>query len=141
MRHGPVDVIVVQFPAGVQHGSLVRSLAEVADKGLVRIVDIVFLSKNPDGTLVVGEVDAVDSELGGLYADLDGDFGGLLSEDDLEAAAADLAPGTAAGVLVMEHLWARGLAAGLASAGGEVVSTTRIPAAEVDAAFTELEPA
>ena len=141
MRHGPVDVIVVAFPAGVQHGTLVQSLADVADKGLVRIVDLVFVSKNADGTLVVGEVDAVDPELGGLYTDLDGDFGGLLSEEDLEVAAAELEPGTAAGIVVMEHLWARGLAAGLASAGGQVVSTTRIPAAEVDAAFTELEPA
>lgn len=141
MRHGPVDVVVVQFPAGVQHGSLVEALTQVVDQGLIRIVDIVFLSKKPDGSLVVGELDAVDSELGGLYAELDGDYGGLLSDEDLAAAAADLPLGTAAGVLVMEHLWARGLAAGLASAGGEVVSTTRIPAADVDTAFTDLEPA
>lgn len=141
MRHGPVDVIVVAFPAGVQHGTLIQALTDVTDKGLVRIVDIVFVSKDADGTLVVGEIDTVDPELGGLYTDLDGDFGGLLSEEDLEIAAAELEPGTAAGIVVMEHLWARGLAAGLASAGGQVVSTTRIPAAEVDAAFTELEPA
>lgn len=137
MATGPVNVLVVGFVDGDFHGQMATALADLIDRGLVRIQDLVFISKDAEGNVTAVELDAL-GDTADQYARLDGEIGGLLSEADLAHAGADLAPGTAAAVLVWENLWSRDFTAALSSAGGTVLGFHQIPADDVDAAFAAL---
>ena len=139
MVYGPVDVLVVRFEQGQFHGQLAAALGDLVERGIIHIIDLVFISKDNDGNVSTLEIDGIDAEFGGAYSDLEGEYGGMLSEEDLEAAAEDLPPGFAAGLLAVEHVWARGLVTALRATGGEVVEQIRIPAADVEAAAAALE--
>ncbi len=137
MATGPVNVMIVGFANGDFHGQMATALADLIDRGLVRVIDLVFVSKDADGDVVAVELDALGNTAD-EYAALDGEIGGLLSDEDLAQAGADLAPGTAALLLVWENLWARDFQAALTSAGGTVLAFHQIPADDVDAAFAAL---
>lgn len=139
MRRGPVDFMVAEFRDGTFHGQLTSALAKLVDQGLIRIIDLVFISRDAEGELSSFEIDSLDTDAAEFYAGLEGEFGGLLSDGDLEAAAAELEPGSAAGLIVCEHLWAREFAEALDQAGGTVAALVRIPADDVDRAFADLE--
>jgi hypothetical protein len=138
MPLGPVDFLLARFEHGQFHGQMAEALADLVDKGIIHIIDLVFLRKEDDGTITTFEIDDL-GELGSAYDDLDGEAGGLLSEEDLLAAAEDLEPGTAAGLLVWENVWAQGFVEALRSAGGEVIAYDRIPAADIEDAFAGLD--
>jgi hypothetical protein len=139
MEIGPVEYILATFVDGKFRGEMAAALADLVDKGLIHIIDLVFISKDEDGSIIAQEIDALDGELDGSYATVQGEYGGLLSEADLALAAADLPPGTAAGLLVWENIWAKDFATALRNAGGEVVAYARIPAEDVELAFTGLD--
>src|SRR4051794_40248814 len=112
---GPVDWIVVEFPGSEFKGDIAASLADLVDRGTVRVLDLLILRKDDDGTLEVFELgDFGDDELGGLRAYETG-LAMLLSADDVAAVAEAVAPGSVAGLLVWENLWA----APFGSAGGD----------------------
>jgi len=138
MPLGPVDFLLARFEHGQFHGQMASALADLVDKGLVHIIDLVFVRKEDDGTITAFELDDL-GELGSAYDSVEGEAGGLLSEEDLQQAAAELEPGTAAGLLVWENLWAKDFADALRSAGGEVLAIERIPAAEIEAAYADLD--
>jgi len=137
MPLGPVDFMFATFEGGEFHGQMAKALADLVEKGLIHVIDLVFIRKEEDGALTVLEID----ELGDLalaYGDLDGEYGGLVSAGDLVEAAAELEPGTAAALLVWENVWAKDLADAMRSAGGQVLALERIPAEAVEASFAEL---
>jgi hypothetical protein len=97
----------------------------LVETGTVRILDLVFVSKDADGDVTVLEYDELDTGLG--YGDIDGEADGVMSDEDVELAAAALAPGSAALLIVWEDRWAAPLAAAIRRAGGELVDGGRVP--------------
>jgi uncharacterized membrane protein len=121
----PVEYIVIDFPGNRFDGSIVPALVDLVDKRTVRILDLVFVKKDDDGTVDCFEFDQLD-ELGDLGA-LDGDAGDVLSDDDVLALADDIPPGSSALFIVWEDLWAADLGRAVRNAGGEVLIGGRVP--------------
>jgi uncharacterized membrane protein len=121
----PVEYIVIDFPGNRFDGSIVPALVDLVDKRTVRILDLVFVKKDDDGTVDCFEFDQLD-ELGDFGA-LDGDAGDVLSDDDVLALADDIPPGSSALFIVWEDLWAADLGRAVRNAGGEVLIGGRLP--------------
>jgi hypothetical protein len=124
---GPVDYLVIEFPAGEQNftGEAAEELARLAESGTIRVLDLLILIKNEDGSVDALELDetpAVDA----LRA-LEADIAELLAADDVELLAAAMEPGSVAGVLVFENRWAAPFAAAARRAGGQLIASGRIP--------------
>ena len=124
---GPVDWIVVEFPGSKFNGTIAPHLTALVEKGLVNVLDLVFITKHPDGTLDVDEIEDLDaSELGELRS-LESRLATLLSADDVTAVAEAIEPGSSAALLVWENLWAAPFGAAVRHAGGQLVASGRIP--------------
>jgi hypothetical protein len=139
---GPVDYVVVEFPADTADfsGEMAAELTSLIDRGLVRVLDLLLLRKDRDGSVSVDELDEVDpTELGQLLA-LEADLGMLLAEQDVAEIGAVLEPGAVAAVLVYENRWAGPFASAVRRAGGQLVAEGRIPTQALLAAI-EAEPA
>ena len=124
---GPVDYMVVEFPAGASNftGEMVAELLALVDSGTIRVIDILILTKSEDGTTEAMELSDV-GELGELEA-LEAQLAELLAEDDVAHLAAAMEPGSTAGVLIWENLWAAPFAAAARRSGGQLIADGRIP--------------
>jgi hypothetical protein len=136
MPIGPVEYLVIGFPENRFTGAIVPALTELVESGTIHIIDLVFVSKDADGVVTSFEFDALE-ELA-PYAALDGEAGGLLSDEDIELAVDALEPNSSAALLVWEDTWAAPLAAALRDAGGVLLAGERIPHEIVQAALDEL---
>ncbi len=124
---GPVDYLVVEFPKGEANfnGAIVAELVKLVDAGTIRVIDIMLLTKDDEGTIDAMELsDAGD--LGDLVR-IEAELAELLAADDVAHLAAAMEPGTIAGVLVYENLWAAPFAAATRHAGGQLIADGRIP--------------
>ena len=124
---GPIDYIVLEWD-GEQPvtGEVMPQLVELVDRGIIRILDLAFIVKDQDGSVMAKDFGELAQQSDGL-ADFQGASSGLLGQDDLEAAAAALEPGRVAAVLVWENRWAAPVAVALRRSGGQLVATGRIP--------------
>ena len=125
---GPVDYLVVEFPADKANfsGEMAAELKSLVDRELVRVLDLVIMSKDLDGAVAVDELHEVDeSDLGQLRA-LEADLAMVLAEEDLEEIGKVLEPGNVAAVLVYENSWAAPFASSVRRAGGALVADGRI---------------
>lgn len=132
---GPVEFLLVEFPGSQFKGNIVPALKELVDAGIIRILDLVFVEKASDGSVVAVELTDTDSEVAAAFEALDGDVAGLLSEEDLELAAEELSAGSSAALLVWENVWASRLVHALRQADGKLLANDRIPADIVNAAI------
>ncbi len=122
----PLESIVIGFPANDFSGEIAAELAALLDAGLIRIVDLVFVAKGEDGSVVVLEVD--EHEQLSAFAALEGDVGGVIGPEDIEHAAESIVGGSSVLLIVWEDVWAQPLADALRRAGGELIEGLRIPA-------------
>src|SRR6185503_15912130 len=124
---GPVDYLVVEFPAGKSNftGEMATELVALVDAGTIRVIDVLILTKNEDGTVEATELSDID-ELGPLQA-VEAELAELLAEDDVKHLAAAMEPGSTAGVLIWENLWAAPFAAAARRSGGQLIADGRIP--------------
>jgi hypothetical protein len=124
---GPVDYVVVEFPAGASNftGEMAAELVALVDSGTIRLIDVLILTKNEDGTVEATELSDIE-ELGELQA-LEAQLAELLAADDVEHLAAAMEPGSTAGVLIWENLWAAPFAAAARRSGGQLIANGRIP--------------
>ena len=125
---GPVDYLVVEFPADKADfsGEMAAELTSLVDRELVRVLDLVILRKDRDGSVTRDELHEVDeSNLGQLRA-LEADLAMLLAEEDIEAIGKVLEPGSIAAVLVYENSWAGPFASAVRRSGGQLVADGRI---------------
>ena len=144
---GPVDYVIVEFPAGAQNftGEGADELLRLHDAGIIRVMDILILAKGEDGTVMAQELGDLD-DLGALGR-LEAELAETLAEEDVDNLAAAMEPGSIAGVLVYENLWAAPFASAIRRAGGQLIANGRIPiqaliaAIEADEAEAALEPA
>ncbi|RXZ47505.1 DUF1269 domain-containing protein [Agromyces fucosus] len=124
---GPVDYLVIEFPAGEADfsGEIAEELVRLVEAGTIRLIDAIVLTKDADGS-----VDAVEFEdledLGPLVA-LEAELAELLAAEDVEQLANAMEPGSVAGVIVYENLWAAPFAAAARRAGGQLIASGRIP--------------
>ncbi|GAA4799725.1 hypothetical protein GCM10023200_40750 [Actinomycetospora chlora] len=124
---GPIDYLVVEFPPGSATGEGMPLLVDLVDRGLIRILDLVFLRKDADGAVTTVEIADLDGDGSLDLAVFHGAASGLLDGDDLAEAGAVLAPGVTAAVLVYENVWAAPLASALRRGGAQLVAGGRIP--------------
>lgn len=134
---GPVDYLVVEFPGSEFRGEIIPELADLVQRGLIRILDLVLIKKDDDGTVEAFELgDAAAGELGEVR-ELERELADLLSEDDVTAVAQTLEPGSTAGLLVYENLWAAPFASAVRRSGGQLIANGRIPVQAILAAIEE----
>ncbi len=124
---GPVDYIVVEFPAGASNftGEMANELLRLVDSEIVRVIDVLILSKDEDGTIDAMELSDIP-ELGELEK-VEAQLAELLAAEDVEHLAAAMEPGSTAGVLIWENLWAAPFASAARRSGGQLIATGRIP--------------
>ncbi len=131
---GPIDYLVVEWPGQQPNGELAPLLVDLVDRGLIRILDLIFMVKDADGSVEVLEL----GELPAL-AELAGVSTGLIDDEDLEEAASVLEPGASAGLLLYENSWAAPFAIAVRRTGGQMVASGRIPIQDILAALEAAE--
>jgi hypothetical protein len=131
---GPVDYMIVGFPGNEFKGEIAPAIAELVDAGTIRVIDIAFVGKDKDGNAVAMELTELDPEVQAGLERAGIEVGGLLNEDDLMDAAADLEPNSSAALLVWENVWARKTAQAMRDAGGVLLAFERLPHEVVQAA-------
>lgn len=137
---GPIDYIVVEFPGNRMTGEAFPLLVDLVDRGLIRIIDLVFIRKDADGSVTALDISDIDRDGSLDLAVFQGASSGLLGSDDLEEAAKALEPNSSAGVLVYENLWAAPFASALRRGGAQLVAGGRIPVQAILAALDATEP-
>jgi hypothetical protein len=124
---GPVDYVVVEFPAGAKNftGEMAAELLKLVDAGTIRVIDILILEKNEDGTVDATELADIE-ELGEMQV-IEAQLAELLAAEDVAHLAAAMDPGSTAGVLIFENLWAAPFASAARRSGGQLIANGRIP--------------
>ncbi len=136
---GPVDIVVIAYPADApMTGEAVPLLLDLVDRGIIRILDLVFVKCELDGSVKAFNIADFDGDGTLDLAVFEGAASGLLGEDDIEDATSVIEPGSSAGILVYENVWAAPFAAALRRSGGQLVASGRIP---VQAALAALDAA
>jgi hypothetical protein len=124
---GPVDHLVIEFPPGhtTFTGEIAAELLALSDAGTVRVIDILILTKDAEGNIEAAELSEV-GDLGELEA-LEAELAELLAAEDVAMVAAAMDPGSVAGVVIWENLWAAGFGSAVRRAGGQLIANGRIP--------------
>jgi hypothetical protein len=132
---GPVDFVIVEFPAGASNftGEAADELLALVDAGSIRLIDMLLLAKDADGGVEAMELS--DLEDLGPFVRLEAELAEFLAEDDVVHLAAAMEPGSTAGVLVYENLWAAPFASAVRRAGGQLIANGRVPAQAIIAAL------
>ena len=136
---GPIDYLVVEFPGSRMTGEGLPLLVDLVDRGIIRILDLVFVKKELDGSVRGIEVADLDHDGKLDLAVFEGASSGLLDDEDLGDAGGVLEPGSSAGILVYENVWAAPLATALRRGGAQLVAGGRIPVQAILAALDAAE--
>jgi hypothetical protein len=132
---GPIDYLVVEFPGNRMTGEGFPLLLDLVDRGIIRILDLVFVTRDSDGSVTAVEIADFDGDGELDLAVFQGASSGLLGPDDLAEAASAIEPGSSAGILVYENVWAAPFAAALRRGGAQLVASGRIPVQAILAAL------
>jgi hypothetical protein len=136
---GPVDYLVIEFPGSGMTGEGFPILVDLVDRGIIRILDLVFIQKDLDGQVTVLDLTAMDDRTPGDLSVFVGAGSGLLDGTDIGEAASAVAPGSAAGILLFENRWAGPFVAAMRRSGAELVASGRVPATDLIAAIEAAE--
>ncbi len=135
---GPIDYILVEWPGRQPTGEAMPHLVDLVERGLIRILDLTFITKGEDGSVAAVEI----ADLGGEVPEVavfEGASSGLIDDDDVAQAGDALKAGTSAALLVYENTWAGPFAAAVRRSGGQLVSSGRIPVQDLLAALDAAE--
>jgi hypothetical protein len=130
----PVDYMIVAFPGNEFKGEIAPALADLVEKGTIRIIDLAFVAKDADGNIGAFELTDIDPDVRKGFENMGVEVNGLFNEEDLQAAGEELDPNSSAALLVWENLWARDVAQAIRNAGGELLDFERLPHEVVQAA-------
>lgn len=128
---GPVELAVIGFPGSQFTGEIAPAIADLVANGTVSILDLLFITRDDDGTVAGFELTEVDDEIAGPYLELEGEAGALLSEDDMQAIGELLEPGSSALAIVWENTWARSLVGAIRNSQGVLLAHDRMDAETV----------
>ncbi len=137
----PVEYVVIEFPGNQFNGDVAPALAELIESGIVRLLDLLFVTKDESGKVGWFELGDFDSPVAQAFDALEGTIGGLVSEEDVAEVADGLPNDCSAAILVWENAWAERFVAAVQGSKGEVLAHERIPAEVVQAAMAALEDA
>jgi len=138
---GPISYVIVQFPGNKMTGEGFPILVDLVDRGVIRILDLVFVTRGDDGSTAVLELNDLDRD-DNVEVDLavfDGASSGLIGESDIAEAANAVEPGSSAGVLLFENRWAASFVQALRRGGAELVAAGYIPQDDLVAALEAAE--
>jgi hypothetical protein len=139
---GPIDIVVIGYPADApMTGEAVPLLMDLVDRGIIRVLDVLFVMENEDGTFSGFEAQDLESDRIGDFKFFEGASSGLLGDEDAAKAAEAIDPGSAAVVIVYENRWAGPFAAAVRRNGGVLIDNQRIPVQDVIAALDAAEAA
>jgi hypothetical protein len=129
---GPIDIIVIGYPADApMTGEAVPIFMDLIERGIVRVLDVMFVIKNEDGTFSGFDATDVTEESVGDFNVFAGASSGLLDDQDLEMAAEAIEPGSAAVLIVYENSWAAPFAAAVRRNGGVLIASERVAVQDV----------
>jgi hypothetical protein len=129
---GPIDIIVIGYPADApMTGEAVPIFMDLIERGIVRVLDVMFVIKNEDGTFSGFDATDLSAESVGDFEVFAGASSGLLDDQDLEMAAEAIEPGSAAVLIVYENRWAAPFAAAVRRNGGVLIASERVAVQDV----------
>jgi hypothetical protein len=137
---GPIDYVLIEWPDRQPDGRAVPHLVDLIDRGIIRLLDLTFITKGEDGSVAAVEI----ADLGDgaeEFAVFEGASSGLLTDEDTDEAAGALEPGTSAVLIVFENRWAAPFATAVRESGGQLVASGRIPIQAMLAALEAAESA
>jgi hypothetical protein len=129
---GPVEIIMVEFAGNKFTGEIAPALAELVERGTIRVIDLLFVAKDEDGQVVAVELSDIGDEIRLAFEPVVHEIGGLLSEEDVEDLSDGLDSGSSAALLLFEHTWATKFRDAVLESGGELVASIRVPKEVVD---------
>jgi uncharacterized membrane protein len=132
MDIGPVEILVVGFAENKFTGEIAPALEELVADGMIRVIDLVFVTKSADGEVLGVELSDLDEAMSAEFRPHVEEPSGMLSDEDIEDLGADLAPNSSAAILLFEHVWATRFRDAVLSSGGELIASIRIPKEVVD---------
>lgn len=135
---GPIDYLLIEWKGRQPNGEVAPVVVDLVDRGLIRVLDPLFVAKDEEGNVAALELADLGEEVTEL-AIFEGASSGLLGDDDVAQAGEVLEPGTSAALLVFENTWAAPFVAAVRRSGGELVASGRIPAEDVLAALDAAE--
>ena len=138
---GPIDYLVVEFPGSKMTGEGLPLLVDLVDRGIIRLLDLVFVKRETDGSVKAAEIADFDSDGQLDLAVFEGASSGLLDQDDIDEASSVIEPGSSAALIVYENAWAAPLAAALRRGGAQLVAGGRIPVQAILASLEQAEAA
>jgi|SRR5215212_8099784 len=139
---GPIDIVVIAFPAGApMTGEAVPLFMDLVERRIIRVLDVLFVMKDEDGTFSGFDARNLDDKGVGDFAAFEGASSGLLGDEDVERTAQEIEPGSAAVVIVYENAWAGPFAAAVRRNGGVLVANHRVTAQELADALDAVEAA
>lgn len=130
---GPIEILIIGFPGNKFTGEVAPALADLVKSGQIRVIDLVFVSKDPAGNVVAAELSEVEPATGDAFRPYVGEPSGMLSEEDIEDIASALEANSSAAILLFEHVWATKFQQALIDANGVLIDSIRIPKEVVDA--------
>jgi Family of unknown function (DUF6325) len=137
---GPIDIVVIAYPADApMTGEAVPIMMDLVERGIIRVLDVLFVMQNADGTFSGFEARDLDAKGVGAFAEFEGASSGLLGDEDIATASQALEPGSAAVMIVYENRWAGPFAAAVRRNGGVVIDNQRIPVQDVIDALNAVE--
>jgi uncharacterized protein DUF6325 len=136
---GPISYLIVEFPGNKMTGEGFPILLDLVDRGVIRILDLMFVTRDGDGGVRAVELRDIDADGQFDLAVFEGASAGLLDEDDLAEAGAVISPGSSAGVLIFENRWATPFVQALRRGGAELISAGYIPQDDLAAALEATE--
>lgn len=134
---GPIDYVLIEWLGRQPNGEAAPLLVDLVDRGIIRILDLAFITKADDGSVAALEISDLEGTDG--FAEFEGASAGLLTEEDRGEAAEALEPGTSAALIVFENSWAAPFATAVRRSGGQLVASGRIPVQAVLAALDAAE--
>jgi hypothetical protein len=138
---GPIDYLIVEFPGSRMSGEGLPLLVDLVDRGIIRILDLVFIRKLPDGAVMRMQLTGGRTNGQPDLSMFEGASSGLLDRGDIDAAAEAIQPDSTAGLLVYENRWAAPLATALRRGGAQLVGGGRIPVQAILAALNAADAA
>ena len=136
MPLGPVELLVIAFPGNQFKGEIAPALRDLEDSGTIRVIDLLFVSKDAEGAVTTIAVADLDPDTGPGYLQIDIVQPGALGEDDAEEISEDLPANSSALLIAFENAWAERFVDACRDADGVVIDQIRIPADVVEAVVT-----
>ena len=136
---GPISYLIVEFPGNKMTGEGLPFLVDIVDRGIIRILDLIFVTKGQDGSLAVIALEDLDLDGTVDLAIFAGASSGLVGQSDLDEAAPAVATGSSAAILIFENRWATGFVQALRRGGAELIAAGYIPQDDLVAALDAAE--